>query len=318
MPCDYQTLECDDAAMATPRSQLVDSEVPLFYHLISRCVRRSWLCGRDRRTGKSYEHRKRWIKERLFHLARCFAVEVHAFTILDNHFHLVVYYDPKACLSWDHEEVVDRWNTAFPPRVEDPEDLEAALARRREELLSQPERIEALRQTLGSLSSFMKHLKQPIAWRANREDDCLGHFFDSRFYSGALLSEEAVVAAMAYVDLNPVRARIARSLKECADSSISIRLAALADSPERLHEYLAPLVSGIDRKSAHVPVTLAYYRDQLNTLIARAEPSTDAEAQWFQRVAAIRKRQRAYGLAQVLDSWIRARGWSRVGGLLPG
>jgi hypothetical protein len=175
-----------------------------------------------------------------------------------------------------------------------------------------------MRQTLGSLSAFMKHLKQPIAWRANREDGCLGHFFESRFYSGALLSEEAVVAAMAYVDLNPVRAKIAKTLEECTDSSIAMRLAALANSPARLHDYLAPLVSGIQRTGARVPITLAAYCDQLNALIAPVQPSTDAVTTWFNRVAAFRKRERAYGLEDALEPWISARGWRRAGGVLPG
>jgi putative transposase len=53
---------------------------------------------------------------------------------------------------------------------------------------------------------LMKHLKQPIAYQANREDRCSGHFFEGQFYSGALLDENAVVAAIAYVGLNPMRA----------------------------------------------------------------------------------------------------------------
>ena len=77
----------------------------------------------------------------------------------------------------------------------------------------------------------MQHLKQPIARRANEEDDCKGHFFEQRFYSGALLSEEAVLAAMAYVDLNPVRAKLARRLAQCHHTSISARL--LENSPAR-------------------------------------------------------------------------------------
>lgn len=253
-------------------------------------------------------------------LARCFAVEVHALSIMDDHFHLVVYYDPKACTRWSDEEVVDRWNAAFPPalRSDDALEREAAIVRQREHLLSVPERIPAMRTTLGSLSAFMKHLKQPIAWRANREDGCLGHFFESRFYSGALLSEEAVVAAMAYVDLNPVRAKIARTLEECKDSSIAMRLEALANSQARVRDYLAPLVSGIDRASPKVPITLADYCVHLTLLIAPAQTSTDAVNLWFTRVAAFRKRQRAYGIAEALESWTSARGWRRTtGGVLP-
>jgi hypothetical protein len=55
---------------------------------------------------------------------------------------------------------------------------------------------------------FMKNLKQTIAHPANKEDHCGGNFFEGRFFSDALLDESAVIAAIAYVDLNPVRVRI--------------------------------------------------------------------------------------------------------------
>ena len=52
------------------------------------------------------------------------------------------------------------------------------------------------RHCLGSLSAFLKHLKQPIARRANLEDRHTGHFLERRFYSDAPPGEEAVVAAI--------------------------------------------------------------------------------------------------------------------------
>ena len=86
--------------MATPRHKLVDDATALSYHVVSSCVRRAWLCGQDKRTGKDYSHRKRWLVERMLALARCFAVEIDAYAVMSNHFHLVVHYDPKACESW--------------------------------------------------------------------------------------------------------------------------------------------------------------------------------------------------------------------------
>jgi hypothetical protein len=74
------------------------------------------------------------------------------------------------------------------------------------------------------MSAFMQHLKQPIARQANGEDEVKGHFFEQRFYLGALLCEEALLAAMAYVDLNPVRARIAKDIEQCDHTSIAKRL----------------------------------------------------------------------------------------------
>ncbi len=307
--------------MATARSKLVDESLPLHYHLVSRCVRRSWLCGRDTYSGKQYDHRKTWLKARLFHLAKYFAVEVHAFTIMSNHFHLVVYYDPLACQQWSDEEVAYRWTEAFARRAVNSEasDLEETKRLQRQQILEQPERLAMLRKTLGSLSAFMKHLKQPIAWRANREDGCTGHFFEGRFYSGALLSEAAVLAAMAYVDLNPVRAKIARSIEHCRDSSIYTRLKALSNTPERLKAALGPLVSGIETPVRLFEITLQEYADRLRILIDVRGTSqlTDAQTRWFARVASIRKRQRAYGFVDELRDWIECRGWKRLGTALP-
>ena len=92
------------------------------------------------------------------------------------------------------------------------------------------------RRTLGSLSSLMKRLKQPIARRVNEESGTTGHLWDQRFHSGPLLSEVALAAAIAYVDLNAVRAGIAERIVECRDTSIAGRL---KQNREALKEYLA-------------------------------------------------------------------------------
>ena len=290
--------------MATPRSQLVDPEAPLHYHVVSRCVRRSWLCGRDRTTGRNYNHRKTWLQNRLFHLAKFFAVAIDAYAVMDNHFHLVVYFDPKESQRWHDSEVAFRWTEAFPPKTasQDAPEVDALKQIQRDALLSQPRRLQQARATLGSLSAFMKHLKQPIAWRANREDKCRGHFFEGRFYSGALLTEDAVVAAMAYVDLNPVRARIAKNIRQCRDNSIFARLQALASTPERLREALKPLVSGISHVSTQVSMRFEDYINYLELLTEPAQEPEDQEAVWFRRVASFKKRQRAYGPATTLKS----------------
>ena len=307
--------------MATPRSQLVDSTVPLFYHLVSRCVRRSWLCGRDRQSGQDFSHRKDWLLDRMTRLARCFTVEIAAWAIMDNHFHLVVYFDPSACRHWTDDEVARRWVDAFPPKVDGEVD-EGLKALALEQLLDDPNRLADRRRKLGCLSTFMKHLKQPIALRANQEDGCQGHFFESRFYSGALLTEEAVIASMAYVDLNPVRAKIARSLEQCRNTSIEARLQHLENTAERLLESIGSLVSGIGDAVRRIPMTLGDYIEVLRQLIRAERPDTDPDgpnklSSWLARVRAIGKRQRAYGSAQALSQWIKPRGWKQPRACLP-
>ena len=90
-------------------------------------------------------------------LVRCFAVELYAYSIMSNHFHLVVRYDPRACERWTDEDVATRWVDAFPP-TERGKPVPERKAEARELLLGDPERLARARRTLGSLSAFMKHL----------------------------------------------------------------------------------------------------------------------------------------------------------------
>ena len=159
----------------------------------------------------------------------------------------------------------------------------------------------------------MKHLKQPIARRANLEDDCTGHFFEQRFYSGALLSEKAVLAAMVYVDLNPIRAGEVRELVECRDSSIGERLR--EHSEEALDEYLAPVAPSLEEgdttASRPVSTTLRAYFELVQEM-ASVETGTqvqpDRVARWTAWVTSLQKRQRAYGSREELEKWSAARG----------
>jgi REP element-mobilizing transposase RayT len=300
--------------MATPRYLLVDPDQPLCYHLVSRCVRRGWLCGFDPVSGRNFTHRKRWLTERLEQLGAAFSVDIYAYAIMANHFHLVVYYDPKAPHRWSDADVVERWLNVCPPKRADGAPNDELRSLRAQALLSDPARVEQLRSKLGSLSLFMKLLKQPIARRANLEDECSGHFFEQRFYSGALLSERAVLAAMAYVDLNPVRARIARTIAGSKHTSIHARLARLDDA-DILTAYLAPVISGLDGDSAEQiglsQVRLSDYIDSLDALTPAGRPRW-AQAklhEWRDQVATLKKRQRVFGPIDAIQSWIEQRGF---------
>ena len=304
-------------AMATPRTQLIDSQTPLCYHLVSRCVRRGWLCGFDPLTGCHYDHRKAWLEERLLRLAGSFAIDLFGYAIMSNHFHLIVRYDPTASATWSHTEIVERWLdscAAINPSTIDVVDRRVLIRAR---LLANPHQVEQLRDTLGSLSMFMKHLKQPIAWRANREDNCTGHFFEARFYSGALLDETAAIEALAYVDLNPVRAMIVKRAVDVSYTSLSKRLDVLANDETRLQAYLAPVVSGLNKNKTTKPtvlsITLVSYLDYLEQASLVDDIPIDKEAAWYRRISIFKRQQRAYGPIDKLSSWAAERGWSRIG-----
>jgi len=99
--------------MPKARYQQVSISDTPYYHCVSRCVRRAFLCGEDNVTGKSYEHRKQWIQERLKHLSETFAIEVCAYAILSNHIHTVLRLQPVQAENWSEEQVIERWRQLF-------------------------------------------------------------------------------------------------------------------------------------------------------------------------------------------------------------
>ena len=235
--------------MPRPRSEQISIADTPFYHVISRCVRRTFLCGKDRATGRSYEHRRGWIEERIRLLASVFSLDVAAYAVMSNHYHLVVKLSPAEVDCWSNDEVLARWCSLYkgPPLVQRylrGDDLCPAELRRVDEYANR------FRARLGDLSWFMKCLNEPIARQANREDQCTGHFWESRFKSQPLDTEEALLSCMAYVDLNPVRAAMAETPEQSDHTSIKERIAPQFDLAEAirrqtqqqaLNEFAVPL-----------------------------------------------------------------------------
>jgi REP element-mobilizing transposase RayT len=300
--------------MATPRKHLIDPDVPLFYHLVSRCVQRAFLCGHDPVTGRDYSHRKQWLIDRLHALVPHFAVDLHGYCVMSNHFHLCVFHDPNVHLRWSDDEVADRWLAVSPPRTYGKPVSSDLLAEQRRALLADRTRLAHVRRELGSVSTFMKFLKQHIARQANAEDDVRGHFFEQRFWSAALLSERACLAAMLYIDLNPVRALIAKSIEDIRHAGITERLAQLEADQIALDDDLMPLASGLKPPERQVRVSLRAYVALLQVVIdAEIPPPDSMEARWQRDVASLHRKQRAYGSEQQLRAWSEARHWKRPG-----
>ncbi len=99
--------------MPKPRKVQVSLEATPYYHCVSRCVRRAFLCGEDNHTGQSFEHRRQWIKERMSSLAKVFALDICAYAVMSNHYHVVLYVDREQADGWTDVEVIERWHQLF-------------------------------------------------------------------------------------------------------------------------------------------------------------------------------------------------------------
>ena len=211
--------------MTYPRQSLVCLEATPYYHVVSRCVRRAWLYGYDEYAGRDYSHRKGWVMNRLRELSAAFAIDLCAYAVMSNHYHLVLHVDAERARRWTQQEVVARWTQLFkrPVLIEQwqssgcPEAVRTAA-----EVI-----IAEWRQHLCDISWYMRCLNEPLARRANAEDACTGRFWEGRFKSQALLDEAGLLTAMAYVDLNPIRAGIATTPETSEFTSIGARIAAL-------------------------------------------------------------------------------------------
>ena len=181
------------------------------------------MCGSDPVTGFDFEHRRQWIVDRIKLLSRVFAVDLCAYAIMNNHYHIVVRINADEVKQWSDEEVAKRWMQIFSgPLLMQQYLINADLTRA--ELKCIADLFVTWRERLGNLSWFMRCINEPIARMANAEDHCTGRFWEGRFKSQALLDERALLACMAYVDLNPIRAAMAKTPEQSDYTSIQERI----------------------------------------------------------------------------------------------
>ncbi len=166
---------------------------------------------------------------------------------MSNHYHIVLKVDRERARALTDDEVLARWSRIFtgPPLVQRYLDPNLRPAMDAAELDRVREYAALYRERLSDLSWYMRVLNEGIARKANQEDGLKGRFWEGRFKSQALLDEQALLAAMAYVDLNPIRAGIADTPERSDYTSLQARLL-----PEEVQQRLEEAIMAIRERQA--------------------------------------------------------------------
>jgi hypothetical protein len=172
---------------------------------------------------------------------------------MHNHTHTVLRVDRESALDWCSDEVISRWTKLYKPSPIAERYLNG-IELTKAELDVVAEEVEKWRHRLYDISWFMRNINEGIARQANEEDGCTGKFWEGRFKSQALLDDAALLTCMSYVDLNPIRAKIADKPEESNFTSIQDRIKHYQKTVEQTEdraeaatsapEHLEPFVGG--------------------------------------------------------------------------
>jgi len=297
--------------MTYPRAHLIDPDGGI-YHVCSRCVRRAWLCGTDKETGFNFDHRRQWLEDRILTLSDIFAVELFGYAVMSNHYHLVLQIDAGVVQSWSDEVVVDKWLLLCPKQFVGGVSLTQQTVHRNS-LLQNKERLLVFRERLSSLSWFMRMINEPLARTANQEDRCKGRCWEGRFKSQRLLDEDALLACMVYVDLNPVRAGMVEDVIDAEHTSVARRLKANPSEKQLMTAIQSTTVLPFDYRIhdyiALARTTASAQRANRFSGRLRVVDAPDTRLSWLEAIMPVPGRwQRAIGTVQNMKDYAKGIG----------
>ena len=191
--------------MPRPRLVIRPSTHGVHYHCISRVVDRNFVFG----------SRERDVFRKILRQVEAFSgVRVLTWTILSNHFHLLLEVPPPPAAPLSHEQILDRCRALYSPRELPALEAEFAEASRLGGQVLKRLHARFVRR-MWDLSEFMKTLKQKFSRWFNRCHDRVGTLWEARFKS--VLVEGpwgTLLKVAAYIDLNAVRAGLVSDPKD--------------------------------------------------------------------------------------------------------
>lgn len=194
------------------------------YHIISRVAGGALIFNK---TDKEY------FLKLLEKLAKGFYINVHAFAIMSNHFHILATYLEEDARMASKDELFSRYKLIYGKNEEPP----AGIFNSFNQFIPDDDGgVERLRRRLGSVSSFVKELKETFSRWYNKTYDRTGYLWGSRFKGIIVCKGDAQLICSAYIDMNPVRAKIVQRPEDYRWCSLGLQVR----SPSRARKFLVP------------------------------------------------------------------------------
>jgi len=165
-------------------ARLIVKEEETVYHVMSRTALDGYVIG---------DVEKDFLLHLIRQLSYVYFAEVLGFCLMGNHFHLLVRMHPGS--KYSDEEIKRRFKLYYGD--DEKRDLEE-------------KGIPGLRRKWASLSEFIKEIKQGFSRYYNRRHHRKGFFWSERFKSVIVDNGDTLINCLAYIDLNPIRAGIAK------------------------------------------------------------------------------------------------------------
>lgn len=177
----------------TKRLKVVGEDA--YYHIMSRTVGGEFYLG---------DVEKEKMVNTIKYFSDLYFIKIIGFCIMDNHFHLLVKSEVGTC---SDEELLNKLCKFYNKSVEHFQ-----------------LKLDDWRSKLEDISEFMKDIKLTFTRWYNRKNDRIGYLWGDRFKSVLVQSGDALFNTLAYIDLNPIRAKIVAKPENYRWSSIGYRI----------------------------------------------------------------------------------------------
>jgi len=218
------------------------------------------------------------------------------FSLMGNHYHLIVRFLPFRCLS--QEELYERAQRLYPNP---------------HRVLRTPKHWQRFQRRLFDVSEFMRNVQQSYAKWYNRHYQRRGSFWGERFQSSLLGDSQSLLEALLYVELNPLRAGLVERPEDWRWSSAHLRMLGDDDWLIPLQELLTDRA---DPQTLYADYrALLYHRGAVqtkpHTQVIRVDLLEQEMARGFRHRGAYRKRLRFFTAGLVLGSRLQVEDWIR-------